>query len=464
MAVVTIVGRPNVGKSTLFNRLTKTNQALVVDMPGVTRDRQYGRCTHEGRAFIVVDTGGMQETTDALKHEVSEQAKRAVEESDCLLFVCDGREGLTTDDEKIAAWVRTTGKPILLLVNKTDGIDAPSAILDFHALGLGEPMAVAASHGRGIQPLLNAISHTCPDEGRVGEEVSEENNIAVALIGKPNVGKSTLTNRLLGEERMLVSDLPGTTRDSVSHRLEMGDQVYRLIDTAGIRRRSRVTEKLEKFSVIKSIQAIDDCDVVLFLIDAHENITDLDLKLLGHVVDAGKALVIALNKWDHLSNDQKVKVHEAVDRQLHFVDFAVLHQISALHGSGVRDLFKSIRQAYDAATKDLSTNRLTKALQSMVEQHPPPLVNRHRIKLRYAHMGGKQPPLIIIHGNQTQSVPNSYQRYLINGFRSRFALQGTSIRLEFKYSDNPFAGKKNTLTPRQVKRRQRIQQIRGKRK
>lgn len=464
MAVVTIVGRPNVGKSTLFNRLTKSNHALVVDMPGVTRDRQYGRCAYQGRDFIVVDTGGMQETTDALKHEVSEQAKKAVDESDLLLFVCDARSGLTADDEKIVSWMRTTGKSMLLLVNKTDGVDAHAAVLDFHALGLGEPIPIAASHGRGLQHLLDLISESCPEAAFDEAVQADENSIAVALIGKPNVGKSTLTNRLLGEERMLVSDIPGTTRDSVSHRLEFGDQVYRLIDTAGMRRRAKVTEKLEKFSVIKTIQAIDDCDVVLFLIDSHENISDLDLKLLGHVLDAGKALVIALNKWDHLSNEQKAMVHAQVDRQLHFVDFAVMHQISALHGSGIRDLFKSIQQAYEAATKDISTNQLTKALQAMVEQHPPPIVNRHRIKLRYAHMGGKQPPLIIIHGNQTKSVPKPYQRYLINGFRSRFGLQGTSIRLEFKYSDNPFAGKKNTLTPRQLKKRQRMRQMRGKRK
>lgn len=456
--VIAIVGRPNVGKSTLFNQLTASRRALVVDLPGVTRDRQYGEGRIGNKPFIVIDTGGLGDVEGAIDSLMASQAWRAIQEADIIFFLVDGRSGLTAVDQILAEELRKLQKPIQLVVNKIDGIDAHVAISEFFQLGVSTPIPIAASHGRGITQLmehaLRDIEHSI--ENTSGVLNREDSGIQLAIVGRPNVGKSTLVNRILGEERVVVFDAPGTTRDSIFIPFTRQDQKYTIIDTAGIRRRARISETVEKFSVVKALQAIEVCDVVILVIDASEGITDRDLSLLSFVLDAGKSLVIAVNKWDGLSAHYKEEVKRTLVYRLQFADFAKIHYISAKHGTGVGSLFKAVQKAYHAATQELSTSVLTKTLEEAVKRHTPPLVQGRRIKLRYAHAGGHKPPLIIIHGNQTEHVPMSYKRYLMHFFREALSLEGTPIRIDFKTGINPFAGKRNVLTPRQVHKRKRL--------
>ncbi|OGT09993.1 MAG: ribosome biogenesis GTPase Der [Gammaproteobacteria bacterium GWE2_42_36] len=437
--VVTIVGRPNVGKSTLFNCLTKSRQALVGDRPGLTRDRQYGHCEQDGRPFILVDTGGLTDSKEEINLMAAQQVKVALKEANLLLFLVDAREGLTPQDEEIARELRLYSKPILFVLNKIDGIDVEVHTTDFFKLGFGEPVQIAAAHRRGITNLQEAIAKHFPVEPIEEQQDEVDAGIKLAIVGRPNVGKSTLVNRILGEERVMVFDEPGTTRDSIYIPFERRHRQYTLIDTAGIRRRSRITDLVEKFSIVKTLQAIEECHVVLFMIDAKENIADQDLKILGHILESGKSLVIAINKWDGLEDEAKSYVKKELERRLVFIEYAKWHVISALHGTGVGNLFESINKAYFSATRDLSTPELTRLLERAVKEHQPPLVKGRRIKLRYAHPGGHKPPLIVIHGNQLESLPGSYKRYLENFFREKLNIVGTPIRFEFKTSKNPYA-------------------------
>lgn len=453
--VIALVGRPNVGKSTLFNCLTRTRDAIVADYPGLTRDRQYGTGKVGDRPYLVVDTGGLSGDENGIDGVMAQQALLAIQESDAVLFMVDAQAGMTAADENIARFLRQTGKPVTLVINKSDRINVEVAGGEFFTLGMGEPVAIAAAHNRGVRSLINEVLDQFPvEEG--AEEAEDEEEISVAIVGRPNVGKSTLVNRILGEERVVVFDMPGTTRDSIYVPFERDGQRYTLIDTAGVRRRSRVNESIEKFSVIKTLQSIADANVVIMVIDAREGISEQDAHLLGFVMDAGRALVIAINKWDGLSQEQKERVKHELMVKLPFLDFAKTHYISALHGSGVGNLFASVQKAYQSAMRKLSTPELTRLLESAVQQHQPPTVQGRRIKLRYAHQGGRNPPLIVIHGNQTEHVPGSYKRYLENLFRKQLKLEGTPIRIEFKAGANPYEGKKNQLTTRQIARKKRL--------
>jgi GTPase len=455
LPVVALVGRPNVGKSTLFNRFTRTQDALVADFPGLTRDRQYGQASFAAKPFIVIDTGGIGVEDLAIDALMSKQSDIALDEASVVLFLVDGRAGLTGIDENIALQLRKINKPIYLVVNKVDGLNEEIACSEFQSLGFNKVYPISASHGSGVHSLLQALPIDLQQPITV--ENSQLKAIKIAFAGRPNVGKSTLINRILGEERVIVYDLPGTTRDSIAIPFERDSQSYILIDTAGVRRRSRVSEKIEKFSVIKTLQAIEESHVCMMLLDAQEGITEQDMHILSFIIEAGKALVIAVNKWDGLDEDHKARVRTELSRRLHFVNFAKIRFISALHGSGVGLLFKDITQAYDSATQAFSTPKLTRLLQDAVSQHTPPMVGRRRIKLRYAHAGGHNPPIIVIHGNQLESLPDSYKRYLTNTFLSHLGLVGTPLKLEFKASsDNPFKDKKNKLSRRQIKKRKRL--------
>ncbi len=457
--VIALVGRPNVGKSTLFNYLTRTRDALVADFPGLTRDRQYGRGRVGAREYMVVDTGGLGDDRDGVEVAMEQQAMAAIGEADAVVLLVDGRSGMTAADQIIADRLRRLGKPVLLAVNKTDGVDHRVAVAEFHAMGLGEPHAIAAIHGRGVERLMTEVFARLPRvtdhaEDRIPDE--EDGGIRVAVVGRPNVGKSTLINRMLGEERVVVYDRPGTTRDSIFVPFEKDGRRYTLIDTAGVRRRARVLEAVEKFSIIKTLQAIEAAHVVVMVLDAREGVSEQDAHLVGHIMDAGRGLVLAVNKWDGMDAHERDNVRRLLGVKLPFLDFARTHFISALHGSGVGLLLKSVNIAYEAALRDLSTGRLTRILEDAVESHPPPTVSGRRIKLRYAHQGGRNPPLIVIHGNQAERVPRPYRRYLVNTFRRELDLQGTPIRLEFRTTSNPYAGKRNTLTPRQREKRRRL--------
>lgn len=454
MPTIVFVGRPNVGKSTLFNRLTHTQDALVADFPGLTRDRQYGRASFEDKSFLVVDTGGVGVEDLAVDNLMSSQSTQALEEATHIFFLVDGRAGVTPIDEQIAIRLRKYGKSVNLLVNKTDGLDEAVACADFQALGFASVNPISATHGRGIQRLLREVTEDFPLIPAT--PIEADGVIRVAIIGRPNVGKSTLVNRMLGEERMVVYDMPGTTRDSISVPFERDGQDYVLVDTAGVRRRARVNEKVEKFSIIKTLQSIQAANVCLMLIDAEQGVTDQDLHLIGFAINAGKALVVAANKWDGLERDHKDQVKADILRKLQFAQFAKFHFISALHGSGVGGLFKDINEAYASATQSLSTPELTRILQDLVAKHPPPLVNNRRVKLRYAHAGGQNPPLIVLHGNQVDALPTSYKRYLNNEYTQRLKLVGTPLKLVFKGGENPYEGKKNPLTERQIKKRKRL--------
>jgi len=452
--VIALVGRPNVGKSTLFNCLTHSRDALVADQPGLTRDRKYGEGRIGDHQFIVIDTGGLTGEADALDVLMAGQVWQAVDEADIVLFMTDAKQGLVADDEEIAKRLRRTSKTITLVVNKIDGADPNMVMSEFYALGLGDPVPVSASNNRGVVSLIETVL-----EGVIpadDELESQPEGIRIAVVGKPNVGKSTLINRILGEERVLAYDMPGTTRDSIFIPFTRDDQDYVLIDTAGVRRRSRVDDRLEKYSVIKTLQAIEQSNVVVMVVDAQQGVTDQDSHLLGFIIETGRALLIAVNKWDGLTVDQRERVKTELDRKLQFCSYARIFYISALHGTGVGNLFKPILRAYASATLDIPTSRLTKLLETAIESHQPPLVKGRRIKLRYAHQGGRNPPVIIIHGNQTESVPLSYQRYLINYFLESLQLEGTPVRVEFVTGDNPYKDRKNKLTKRQIEKKKRL--------
>ena len=500
--VVALVGRPNVGKSTLFNRLTRTRDALVADFPGLTRDRKYGQAHLAGHDFIVIDTGGIDGTEEGVEEKMAEQSLLAIEEADIVLFLVDARAGLTSADIGIANYLRQRqNKTTVVVANKVDGIDADSHCAEFYQLGLGEIAQIAASQGRGIVSLMEQVltplaekmaedaekteesavettdvsSETTEfdewdedfdfsneedtallDEELAQEQTPDKQNIKIAIVGRPNVGKSTLTNRILGEDRVVVYDMPGTTRDSIYIPMERDGQNYTLIDTAGVRKRGKVHLAVEKFSVIKTLQAIQDANVVLLVIDARENISDQDLSLLGFILNAGRSLVIVVNKWDGLDTDVKDRVKSELDRRLDFIDFARVHFISALHGSGVGNLFDSVKEAYECATQKMTTSLLTRILQIAVDEHQPPMISGRRVKLKYAHPGGYNPPIIVIHGNQVDKLPDSYKRYLSNHFRRSLKIIGSPIRLQFQEGNNPFAGKRNKLTPNQLRKRKRL--------
>ncbi|MFO7603024.1 MAG: ribosome biogenesis GTPase Der [Gammaproteobacteria bacterium] len=461
--VIALVGRPNVGKSTLFNKLTKSRDALVADMPGLTRDRKFGEGQVGDKAYIVVDTGGLSGELTGIDAVMADQSWQAAEQADMILFLVDAHAGLSALDQDIAKRLRTQvgTKPITLVLNKIDGRDVDMVQGEFFALGFGNPQPISAAQGRGINPLMQVVLADLPEVE--AEEDEAEKGIRIAVVGRPNVGKSTLVNRMLGEERVVTFDMPGTTRDSIYLPFERDDQRYTLIDTAGVRRRGKVSEAVEKFSVIKALQAIEDANVVLMVMDAREGITDQDASLIGFVMDAGRGLILIVNKWDGLNGDQKDKVKRDLEIKLPFVDFAPLHYTSALHGTGVGELFATIKKVYRSCMSKFATPRLTRLLEDMLATHPPPMVHGRRIKLRYMHQGGKNPPLFIIHGNQTERVPNVYQRYLVNKIRTQLKLFGTPIRVEFKTTENPFKDRRNTLTPRQKEKRRRLMKhVKGK--
>ncbi len=455
MPTIAIVGRPNVGKSTLFNCLTRSRRALVADEPGLTRDRQYGVADVGERRCVVVDTGGLTHGSEQIDVLIGGQARAAIGESELVLLVVDGRQGCLPGDDDIARELRREGTPIILVVNKSEGLDRDVALGEFSGLGFEHAQTVSAAHRRGITSLGECLQGLLPPAPSV-EAAAAADAVKVAIIGRPNVGKSTLVNRLLGEQRMVAHDLPGTTRDSVHIPLKRDNRDFMLIDTAGVRRRGKVHSSFEKFSIIKSLQAIDEADVVIFLMDGREGVTDQDSTLLGHVLSAGRALVVAVNKWDGLDSGQREQVRAGLDRKLRYVDFVKFHFVSALHGSGIGAMFRSVLPAYRSATLDLATSLLTRILEHAVTKQPPPVVRGRRIKLRYAHQGGVRPPRIIIHGNQTDALPNAYRRYLAKFFCRELDLSGTPVEVELRTSDNPFQGRRNTLTRRQQEKRKRL--------
>jgi GTP-binding protein len=460
LPVIALVGRPNVGKSTLFNVLTGTRDALVADVPGLTRDRKYGFGRFGSTSYLIVDTGGLVAEADGIEVLMAQQTLRAVNEADRVLFMVDSREGLTASDHFVARTLRKLGKDVILVANKAEGLDFGTATSDFYQLGFGEPEAISAAHGEGVRALV--------ERALTGIQASAEppadtnDNIRVAVIGRPNVGKSTLINRLLGEERLIAFDQPGTTRDAVFVPFEREGRSYTLIDTAGVRRRARVEEAIEKFSVIKALQAVDSAHVVIGVIDAHDTVAEQDASLFGMVAERGRALLIAVNKWDGIPMDKRNEIRTGLDLRLPFLDFAPIHFISALHGTGVGELIRGVADAFDASMRELPTPELTRVLETAIQQHQPPLVRGRRIKLRYAHQGGRNPPIIVIHGNQVQHVPDAYRRYLSNLFRKNFRLEGTPVRIEFRSDENPFKGKRNPLTPRQQRSRKRLMKRVGK--
>ena len=455
LPVIALVGRPNVGKSTLFNRLTRSRDALVADQPGLTRDRKYGVGRLGSSPYVVVDTGGISGDRDGVDVLMLQQVQQAIGEADQVLFIVDARDGLTAGDEAIAAGLRRAGKPMTLVVNKTEGLDYDSISGDFYALGIGDPVPIAAAHGRGVHGLIDRVLGGLPEVPEIDEE-AQHSGVQIAFVGRPNVGKSTLINRLLGEERVVAFDQPGTTRDSIFIPFDSDGKHYTLIDTAGVRRRSRISEAVEKFSVIKTLQAIEQANVVLLVLDAQQGVSEQDAGLAGHIVDSGRALVVVINKWDGLAPDERERVKTELQRRLAFLDFADWRFVSALHGSGVGHLLEAVDKAYAAATRDFKTPELTRILEDAVAEHQPPMVHGRRIKLRYAHQGGKNPPIIVIHGNQTAQVPAAYQRYLMNRFRDVLDLRGTPLRIEFKSGENPYAGRRNKLTDRQRRKRGRM--------
>jgi len=437
---IVLVGRPNVGKSTLFNRLTKTRDALVADQPGLTRDRHYGVGRVGDRDYLVVDTAGFDPVAkDGIMHEMARQAEQAIAEADVLLFLVDGRAGRTPHDEQIAARLRRAGRPVHLVVNKAEGLDRAIVSADFHALGLGAPLPVSAAHGDGIKQVVELVLAPFPEDEDAEDDA--EKGPKVAIVGRPNVGKSTLVNTLLGEERVIAFDMPGTTRDAIAIPFERGGRPYTLIDTAGLRRRGKVFEAVEKFSVIKTLQAIQESNVVVLVLDAAQDISDQDAHIAGFVLDTGRALVVAVNKWDAVDDYRRERLKEDMTRKLGFLSFARFHQISALKAEGINGLLKSVDGAYAAAMANLSTPRLTRTMQAAVAKQAPPRHGSARPKLRYAHQGGMNPPVIVIHGNALENIPNSYVRFLERTFMEAFKLQGTPLRIQFRTAHNPYATK-----------------------
>jgi GTP-binding protein len=466
--VIALVGRPNVGKSTLFNRLTNSRDALVADIPGLTRDRQYGEARFGERRFIVIDTGGIQGGEEGMDLVMAGQSLLAIEEADLVFLLVDARAGLTPGDEYIVSQLRRREKPVVLVVNKTDGLDPDQALAEFHVLGLAPIHPIAASQGRGVQKLMELAMERFPEEpASEADAEAGQSGIRIAIAGRPNVGKSTLVNRMLGEERVVVYDQGGTTRDAIEIPFERHGKRYTLIDTAGIRRRGKTLELVEKFSVVKSLQAIREAHVVVLLLDARDGIVEQDLHLLGYVLESGRALVIALNKWDGMDEYAREEVRQSLRRRLTFADFAKVHFISALHGTGVGNLYDSIEKAHASAFRKLATPRLTQVLERIVTEYQPPLSNGRRIKLRYAHAGGQNPPIIVIHGKQTEALPDSYVRYLEKSFRKYLKLEGTPVRIELRTDENPFTRHEENLDYRQVARKRRIvknrEYLRGKR-
>ncbi len=456
-STIAIIGRPNVGKSTLFNYLTRSRNALVVDQPGVTRDRQYGIAEYNDRIYLLIDTGGLydvNETNQSIAGIISEQSLNAAREADAVFWLIDGRTELSTIDETIAGELRQENIQFYLLVNKTEGLDTDTTCAEFYSLGVDRLFPISAKRGSGIPSLMTAVGNEVKDLGKPLTEIPS--GLRICLIGRPNVGKSTLTNRILGEERMLTYAQPGTTRDSINIPFQRDSKDYVLIDTAGVRRKSRVNDTIEKFSVMKTLEAMEQSHIVILILDAQEAVTDQDLSLLGLTIESGKSLMIAINKWDGLDTDQKRRIRSQVDRKLDFANYAAIHYISALHGTGVGKLFNSIDKIGKAQSVTIKPSRLTSILHDAVETHPPPLIHGRRIKLRYAHLGGHNPFRIIIHGNQTDRVPLSYQRYLANTFREQLNLSGTPVVIEFKHGENPYKGKKNILTKRQIAKRKRL--------
>jgi GTP-binding protein len=456
LPVVALVGRPNVGKSTLFNVMTRSRDALVADMPGVTRDRHYGICRMSERHFVIVDTGGLAESEEGLAGMTNRQVGLAIGEADLVIFVVDARDGLLPTDQAILDRLRRTAKPILLAINKVDGLDETLALADFARLGMAGVLPLAASHGRGVLQLVAAIEPLLPETEAEKVSGDDEGGVRVAIVGRPNVGKSTLVNRLLGEDRVIVSDVAGTTRDSIRVPMERDGKKYTLIDTAGVRRRSRIDDAVEKFSVIKTLQSIEAANVVVILLDANEGVTEQDAGLIGHALDAGRALVVAVNKWDGLKPYDRDQCRISLQRRLTFVEWAPQVTLSALHGTGIGELMKWVNRAHAAANKKLTASDLTRALEAAYAAYQPPLVRGHSPKLKYAHPGGNNPPTIVIHGSRTKHLADSYRRYLENFFRKRYKLEGTPVRIDFRDGENPYADKKNVLTEGQQKRRQRM--------
>ncbi|SJL85146.1 ribosome biogenesis GTPase Der [Vibrio palustris] len=483
--VIALVGRPNVGKSTLFNRLTRTRDALVADFPGLTRDRKYGQAKLGENEFIVIDTGGIDGTEEGVENKMAEQSLAAIEEADVVLFLVDGRSGLTSSDEMIADHLRKSDKPSFLVVNKVDGVDADAASAEFWQLGIDHIFQIAAAHGRGVSvmidrvltPFAEELAKEAALEDLTGiedesekldytEEEAEEaykrlqdQPIKLAIIGRPNVGKSTLINRILGEERVVVYDMPGTTRDSVYIPMKRDEREYVLIDTAGVRRRKRINETVEKFSVVQTLKAIEDANVVLVVVDARENISDQDLSLLGFALNAGRSIVIAVNKWDGLDKDVKESVKKELDRRLGFVDFARIHFISALHGTGVGHLYESVQEAYNSATTRVGTSVLTRIMKMATDDHQPPMIRGRRVKMKYAHAGGYNPPIIVVHGNLVEELPDSYKRYLMNYYRRALEIMGTPIKIQFQSSENPYENKGGKGTLSQERKRKRLMEM-----
>jgi len=438
LPIVAIVGRPNVGKSTLFNRLTRSRDAIVADAPGLTRDRHYGRGRVGGKPYLAVDTGGFEPVAkEGILHQMARQTRQAVDEADAVLFVVDTRTGLVPQDRAIADELRRSGRPVFLVVNKAEGMTSAVAGADFHALGLGDPLPVSAEHGDNVSDLMDLVLADIPVSDEADPE--DDRHPRIAIVGRPNVGKSTLVNALLGEERVVVFDQPGTTRDSIHIEFERAGRRYTLIDTAGLRRRGRVSEAPEKFSVMKTLRAIDDANVVVLVLDARQDISEQDAHVGGFILEAGRALVVAVNKWERLPEEEREQVKRVLSRKLDFLDFARLHFISALTGHGLAPLMKSVDEAYASAMARLPTPRLTRALAAAVMRQAPPRAGAGRPKLRYAHQGGINPPRIVIHGSALDHVPDSYRRYLERFFRDAFKLQGTPLRVEFRSGFNPYA-------------------------
>ena len=457
LPVVAIVGRPNVGKSTLFNVLTRTRDALVADFPGVTRDRIYGRAELAGRSVILVDTGGLDDAEGELETGAQRQTRQAIDEADLVLFLTDARDGLIPRDHELASWLRRLGKPLVHVVNKADGLDADEVVAEASALGLSPSCVIAASHRRGLDGLAHCCADLLPPDP--GEQSASDDVLQLALIGRPNAGKSTLLNRLAGEERSLATATPGTTRDPVHARIERDGQWFDVVDTAGIRRRRGSQQGLERFSTIKALQAMEQAHVVALLLDSTEGITEQDARLAGHVIEAGRALVVVLNKWDCLDDRARKRVLTEMAERMGFADFAPVVTASALHGSGLGELTDAIMHVFRAASQELSTPALTRVLRAAVEKHAPPGSRRATPKLRYAHAGGVFPTRVIIHGNRTAEVPESYRRYLVNSLRRQFNFTGVPLRLVFRDSANPYAGRKNKLTPRQIAKRKRLKKL-----
>jgi GTP-binding protein len=457
LPAVALVGRPNVGKSTLFNRLTATRDALVADYPGLTRDRRFGVGRAAERRFIVIDTGGLVAgANDAMTALVAEQVEIAIEEADAVVLVVDHKSGLTAQDVAIAERLRRESKPVVIAVNKAEGVPAEIAEAEFHSLGSGTPVGISAAHGQGVDALLRAALASFPTDNAADSSLEAEQGPKVAVIGRPNVGKSTLINRLLGENRLITSPEPGTTRDSIHVPMMRDDRKFVLVDTAGVRRRARVSLTIEKYSVVQTLQAIEEAGAVIAVLDARENVTDQDVHVVGLAAERGRALALAINKWDGLANHERRLVEREVERKLDFVPYASRHYVSALHGSGIAELVKAALVGYKNAGVELATPRLTRVLEDATQANPPPLARGRQVRLRYAHQGGRYPPLIVVHGTQAQRLPDHYKRYLENAFREALRLKGTPVRIELRTTENPFAGRRNKLTPRQAKHRRRM--------